>query len=248
MSTTTSGPPVSQVHDDADVQITAMAHDVQQQALASSGALKDDMDEEAQVRLAMDIFEDELDRILRTDPEADLDEVDAAVQEAMKDMVITESAYKEPSRAHLRSPEVVLRLLLEAPNVTATIDANYVAKQAHKGKEFSPEECRVVAYLANRLRPYISKRGQDKDGRHEASLAHVAARAPFLVLGNCILRAAGYHSFTKTTSLKISPSSDDDRMSMRSGLKPRDGAELGPMDELPFGRVVEGSKGRGRGL
>lgn len=210
ISTTKSGPSESQVRYEADMQITAMDHDVQQQALAGPGILKDDKDdkdEEAQVRLATDMFEDELDRILRTDLEADLDEVDAAMEEAMEDTAITESAYKEPSRAHLRSLEVVLRMLLETPNVATTIDANYVAKQAHKGKKFSPEECRVVADLANRLRPYIPKRRQDKDGRYEAPLAHVAARAPFLILGNCILRAAGYHPFTKTTSPQISPSS-----------------------------------------
>lgn len=151
-------------------------------------------------------YDDELERILLTDLEADFDEIDEAFEEAMRDGESTVSHLKEPSRARLRSLEAVLKMLIESPSINSTIDANYVGKQAHKGQTFTQQECRVVAYLANTLRPFVAKRRLDDDGV-QAPLAHVTTRAPFMVLGNALLRATGYHPFTKTICPLVSPSS-----------------------------------------
>ncbi|KAF9556311.1 hypothetical protein EC968_008318 [Mortierella alpina] len=155
--------------------------------------------------LATDAYDEQLERILLADLEADMDEVDEAFEEAIRDAG-NNSNPKEPSRARLRSLEAVLKMLIESPSITLTIDANYVGKQAHKGQTFTPQERRVVAYLANIIRPYVPKRRTDDNGL-KPPIAHVTTRAPFMVLGNALLRATGYHPFTKRICPLVSPSS-----------------------------------------
>ncbi|HST79508.1 MAG TPA: hypothetical protein VLN58_13570 [Verrucomicrobiae bacterium] len=113
---------------------------------------------------------------------------------------------KEPTAARLRSLQAVLKTLLESPHISQRIDANYVHKTGFSGNSFTDLECRVVANLANSLRPYVPKRRIRPEGSGtEASLAHVALRAPLVIISNTLLRATGYHPFTRRISPQISP-------------------------------------------
>lgn len=158
--TTQSDPPTSQGHGEEE-QDTIINDDVHQEVPVPT---KDDGNEETRVMLMTEAFEHEPERLLSDDLDLDLDDIDAAMDEvdanlgeAATNVAITGDTNKEPSRTHLRSLEGVLQMLLESPCITLTIDANYVGKQAHKGKTLSPNECLVVAELANKLRAYIPR-------------------------------------------------------------------------------------------
>jgi hypothetical protein len=115
----------------------------------------------------------------------------------------TEGKAKEPSRARLRSLQAVLKTLLESPFIEEKINPNWVRKTVHVKNDFTDKEFEVVAMLANVLRPYVPKRQSSTKG----SVAHVALRAPLVLIANAVLRATGYHQFTRETCPSISPSS-----------------------------------------
>ncbi|KAI8363173.1 hypothetical protein B0O80DRAFT_492326 [Mortierella sp. GBAus27b] len=66
---------------------------------------------------------------------------------------------KEPSRAHLKSLQGLLKVLLESPTLSdRKINGNYVKKSAFVGNKFTTKECDVVAKIVNILRPFAPKR------------------------------------------------------------------------------------------
>jgi hypothetical protein len=119
-----------------------------------------------------------------------------------------EEHVKEPSRQHLRSLQSVLKILLESPHINGKINSNWVQKTAHTGSNFTPHECRVVADLANALRPFVPKRRQDpNDASYYEPIPHVMLRAPLVLIANAVLQATRYSQFTRQVSPQISPSS-----------------------------------------
>ena len=110
---------------------------------------------------------------------------------------------KEPSRAHLRSLQAVLVMLLESPSLQEDVDANYVRKAGYINSNFTANECKVVARLANLLRPFVPKRRSSSDG----SLPHITLRVPIVLIANAVLRATGYHHFMRIVCPQISPAS-----------------------------------------
>jgi hypothetical protein len=97
-------------------------------------------------------------------------------------------------------------MLVESPSINHNITRDYVKNLAHKGKGFTDGEATVVANLANTLRPFVPKRRPGKGTATKASIAHVALRAPIVLLANAVLRATGYHHFTRSISPEVSPS------------------------------------------
>ncbi|KAF9939349.1 hypothetical protein BGZ65_010734, partial [Modicella reniformis] len=56
-------------------------------------------------------------------------------------------------------------MLLETPNISQQVGANWMRKLGSSGNDFTEMECRVVAQLANLLRPFIPKRKHRPDGQ-----------------------------------------------------------------------------------
>jgi hypothetical protein len=112
----------------------------------------------------------------------------------------------EPSRSRLKSLQAILTTLLESPNVNEKIDNNWVRKTAYPGSNLTTRECKVITKLVTLLRPYIPKRCPDSDGTYHEATPHVTLRAPLVLIANTILRATGYHRFTRDVSPQISPS------------------------------------------
>ncbi|KAG0246074.1 hypothetical protein BGX31_004728 [Mortierella sp. GBA43] len=111
---------------------------------------------------------------------------------------------KEPSRSRLRKLQGVLKMLLQSPAISQHVDRNWVKKSGPKENDFTFEECNVLAFLANLLGPYVPKLKLTEDGKTEDSLAHVALRAPLVVMANAILRLTGYGQFCRKICPQIS--------------------------------------------
>ncbi|KAF9177831.1 hypothetical protein BGZ49_005492, partial [Haplosporangium sp. Z 27] len=126
--------------------------------------------------------------------------IDLELEEGLE---LTASTAREPSSKRLRSLQVVLTTLLESPNLDQDVNRNWVRKSSYTGSDFTDQECDVVLNLANRLRPYIPTRRPDGQG----SLNHLTLRAPLVFIANAVLRATGYHKFTRLVYPQVSPSS-----------------------------------------
>ncbi|KAF9572841.1 hypothetical protein EC968_009406 [Mortierella alpina] len=112
---------------------------------------------------------------------------------------------KEPTRARLKSLQAVLSTLLETSNEDETLDRQLVKRRAYRGSNFTDAECDVVVQLARLLRPYVPKRRPSKDGsKTQAAIAHVALRAPLILIANAVLRITGYAEFTRRLSPQVS--------------------------------------------
>jgi hypothetical protein len=99
-------------------------------------------------------------------------------------------------------------MLIESPKIRYDIDWKWVKKSGFKGNDFTENECRVVADLANLLRPFIPKRRLRSDGKgYQDPLAHVALQAPIVLIANSVLRAAGYPQFTRRITPQTSSAS-----------------------------------------
>ncbi|KAF9176409.1 hypothetical protein BGZ50_000806, partial [Haplosporangium sp. Z 11] len=130
----------------------------------------------------------------------------------------------ESSRSTLKALQTVIMILLESPYINKPVDKRWIKRSTHKGKDFTDEELQVAADLINLFRPFVAKRIPiDKDSstfdpasdtfnlnsshrKTKPSVGHVALRAPFFLIANQVLRAAGYHHFTQIISPEISPS------------------------------------------
>ena len=116
----------------------------------------------------------------------------------------------EPSRDKLRSMQGLLKVLLESPFLPSNVvDWEYVQQSAFVGSNFDQTQCEVIAKIVNVLRPYVPKR-QINEGpgrKTKAPMAHVALRAPLVMIANAVLRSAGYPHFTRSISPEVSPSS-----------------------------------------
>ncbi|KAF9951037.1 hypothetical protein BGZ65_006228 [Modicella reniformis] len=115
---------------------------------------------------------------------------------------------KEPSRSRLKALQAVLRMLLESPTINRKITKDYVKRSGFIGNDFSENECQVVADIANALRPYVPKRRASASGsKTQDPIAHVALRAPLVIIANTILRATGYSEFTRRMTPQSSAAS-----------------------------------------
>ncbi|KAF9344070.1 hypothetical protein BGX34_006019, partial [Mortierella sp. NVP85] len=116
----------------------------------------------------------------------------------------------EPSRKKLKSMQGLLKVLLESPSLqNNSISWKYVQQSAFVGSDFTQAQCEVIARIVNILRPYVPKR-QVNEGpgrKTKAPMAHVALRAPLVMIANAVLRSTGYTKFTRSISPEVSPSS-----------------------------------------
>ncbi|KAF9093787.1 hypothetical protein BGX27_001569, partial [Mortierella sp. AM989] len=149
-----------------------------------------------------------------TEPEIDMDDIEELEdlngdQASPLENVTNEGGYyKEPSRAHLRSLQTVLRMLLESPCIENQISPEYVRTSGFKDNKFTDHECHVVATLANSLRPFIPKRRLGRNGqRTQPSIPHVALRAPLVIIANTVLQLTGYNQFTRRITPQVSAGS-----------------------------------------
>ncbi|CAO3565989.1 unnamed protein product [Mortierella alpina] len=133
-----------------------------------------------------------------------VEDIDALFEEDDDDSTVE----KEPTRARLRALQALLKMLVESPNIDQEIDVDWVRRSGFAKDDFTDKECSVVVKLANLFRPYAPKRRPTLEGtKTEKPLAHVALRAPFVMIGNAILRASGYPDFTRRIAPQISSGS-----------------------------------------
>lgn len=110
-----------------------------------------------------------------------------------------------------------MKMLLQSPSLERPVDAYYVERVC-KGITPTAPECTTVATLVNILRPFVPKRQLPKsssDSKTKENVggytfkaeAHVALRAPFLVLANEFFRVAGYSGSMRQLAPQVSPSS-----------------------------------------
>lgn len=104
----------------------------------------------------------------------------------------------EPSRRRLQSLQAVLKMLVQSPNITQDVNANWVKKSGFKDNDFTSEECQTVAFLTNKLRPYIPKKQPEKNNNEEDPTAHITLRAPIVLIADTLLRITGYHEFCRS--------------------------------------------------
>ncbi|KAF9570598.1 hypothetical protein EC968_001673 [Mortierella alpina] len=131
-----------------------------------------------------------------------VDDIDALFEDDEDDSSLV---MKEPTRARLKALQALLKLLVESPHIEGEINMAWVRRSGFAKDEFTDKECSVVAELANLFRPYTPKRRPAQEGtKTDKPLAHVALRAPFVLIGNAILRASGYPEFTRKIAPQIS--------------------------------------------
>ncbi|KAF9987644.1 hypothetical protein BGZ75_000291 [Mortierella antarctica] len=118
--------------------------------------------------------------------------------------------HKETSARKIKALVAISKKLVQEP-VTAQsppIDVAAVQAACFRPTDFQQHEYQAVADLVNILRPYVPKRRVDpQTNRSKASLPHIALRAPFVLIANTILQAAGYSEFTRRMVPKSAPSS-----------------------------------------
>lgn len=111
---------------------------------------------------------------------------------------VNKAVEKDSTSKRIRALKAVAKMLLESPSINHNVSALYVGSCAFKDTTFTKRECEVVAMIVNTLGPFIPKRRPKSDGPGtQESIPHVALRAPFAFIANTILRATGYHSFTR---------------------------------------------------
>ncbi|KAH7048613.1 hypothetical protein BKA57DRAFT_437797 [Linnemannia elongata] len=128
----------------------------------------------------------------------------------------------------IKGLHAVMKMLLQSPSLERPVDAYYVERVC-KGITPTAPECTTVATLVNILRPFVPKRQLPKsssDSKTKENIggytfkaeAHVALRAPFLVLANEFFRVAGYSGSMRQLAPQVSPSSRHALALTRSSL------------------------------
>ncbi|KAK3810739.1 MAG: hypothetical protein J3R72DRAFT_505014 [Linnemannia gamsii] len=106
---------------------------------------------------------------------------------------------KEPNASRMTALQTVTRnLLLSSRIERQNVDVNWVRRSSFSKNDFTTKECEVVAKTVRILRSYIPSQGpqgQEHPGRHNPLLL-----APFCIIANTLLRAAGYSKFTRRLS------------------------------------------------
>ncbi|KAF9358590.1 hypothetical protein BGX26_001354 [Mortierella sp. AD094] len=95
---------------------------------------------------------------------------------------------------------------LESPLITGEVDEERVKEAVFEGSDFTSRELEVVADLANALRPFTLRRRLSTDpntSKTQDPLPHIDLRAPFVLIANAILRAAGYSKFCRRVTIAI---------------------------------------------
>ncbi|CAO3565153.1 unnamed protein product [Mortierella alpina] len=119
-----------------------------------------------------------------------------------------EQAGKESSAATIRALLAITTMLVRSSSVTKDVDVSWVRRSSFRRNDFTEKECKAVAEIVNAFRPYIPKRQQDEDGATTTKpFPHIVLRAPFVLIANSLLRAAGYHEFVRRMMPQIAPSS-----------------------------------------
>ncbi|KAG0041135.1 hypothetical protein BGZ83_002301, partial [Gryganskiella cystojenkinii] len=126
-----------------------------------------------------------------SDFDSDSDEEGDEEEETAEDK---KARLAEPSVKKMFRLETVSRKLLEDP-MTVPVTRKHVIEILHKSSEYSTIEIDAVVKLCRQLRPFTPKRGED--GKLPK---HVLTCSPFVLLGNFILKAAGYGHFTRRIS------------------------------------------------
>jgi len=181
---------------------------------SASGNISDTANDQS---VSEETLEDMLDQMIEKNPDIDLDDIswDEYGDEATAPDVETlgsssmsvDEHDKDSPAQRLVALQVVLKTLLESPSIKHRISAEYVEGMAHHGKKFTRKESKTVADLANILRPYVPKRRFGKRGKTKEPINNVALRAPVVLIANAVLRATGYHNFTRSIAPEVSPSS-----------------------------------------
>ncbi|CAO3572961.1 unnamed protein product [Mortierella alpina] len=119
-----------------------------------------------------------------------------------------EQAGKESSAATSRALLTITIMLIQSSSVTKDVDKAWVRRSSFRRKDFTEKECKAAPEIVNAFRPYIPKSQQDEDGATMAKpFPHIVFRAPFVLIANSLLRAAGYHEFVRRMMPQIAPSS-----------------------------------------
>ncbi|KAF8962934.1 hypothetical protein BGZ46_001095, partial [Entomortierella lignicola] len=140
--------------------------------------------------------------LLEGGEELDMDDIDLIIQDNEVEAQVT----KEPSRERPKALQAILKMLLESPHIYEAVDANWVRKTSHIKSDLTDNECRVVALLANELRPYVpQKRNLPESSALKNALPHLTLRAPLALIANSVMLATGYGQFTQRISPHISP-------------------------------------------
>ncbi|KAF9998182.1 hypothetical protein BGZ65_006292 [Modicella reniformis] len=106
-------------------------------------------------------------------------------------------------RKKLRALQTILKSLIESSSIEGQVDEDDVRTNAHIGTELYDNEIQVLVKLGNLLRPYTPrKRTGDRAG--ENPLAHVALRAPLVIIANAVLRYTGYSMFCRRIAPQVS--------------------------------------------
>ncbi|KAK3814937.1 MAG: hypothetical protein J3Q66DRAFT_432676 [Benniella sp.] len=102
---------------------------------------------------------------------------------------------KEPFRDKLKSMQGLLKVLLESPFLPSNVvDWEYVQQSTFVGSNFNQAQYEVIAKIMNIPRPNVPKR-QINEGpgrKTKAPMAHVALRAPLVMIANAVLRSTGH--------------------------------------------------------
>ncbi|KAH7030287.1 hypothetical protein BKA57DRAFT_541270 [Linnemannia elongata] len=121
--------------------------------------------------------------------------------EEFQDEEIDAAPGKEPSRRHLKALQTVTRRVLQDPdpNLDTAVTAETIRERAYDKSIFSEMEYETAAKIVNALRPFVAKNQvvtAGEPGSHHPP-RFVMLLAPFAMIANSILRAAGYHKFTR---------------------------------------------------
>lgn len=95
-------------------------------------------------------------------------------------------------------------MLVRSPAISRDIDKDWVRKSAFNGNDLTQDECRVVAFLANLLRPYVPRLQRTDGGGTEEPAISVALGAPIVIISNAVMRITGYSQFCRRICPAIS--------------------------------------------
>jgi hypothetical protein len=157
-------------------------------------------------------LEYDIESALRLDKTLDLDDVeqDNDIEDNSDPNTITPSPTgqaPETSAKRLKILLTILKNILESPTAPSPVTENYVRSMGFRGQSFTTLERQTVVRLANALSPYVPKRIQGQSGKPKAPTPHIALKAPIVIIANQVLRATGYHHFTRLMAPQVSPSS-----------------------------------------
>lgn len=113
-------------------------------------------------------------------------------------------AEKDATRKRLDTLQAICRAQLFSPGIHDPINSDQLRRAAFIGTNLTDKECDVMIKVINAIRPYVPRKVIDENGVYRDPEPHVALHAPFALIANQFLRAAGYSKFTRRISPEIS--------------------------------------------